>query len=309
MAVTIQCPDCGHTKPSDDGEPETCPECEGTMASPPKKKYQAKSSSLEDEERAKKKSKSRGDDDRPKQKTKTRTADEDDEGGEAKGGSVRDAKIAERIVVDPGFTNRALMKQVEGELSRGEVLYFACRPSEVIAKKQGLMAVAGGLFFSLVGVVVAVLMLTVGSGKVPPVAVIVPALFVLIGVLIAILGPIMKKRQARMGWYAVTDRRALVFNVAPWGQSGHLEVYQPSDLRKMWIKKSFWVTGVGDLVFKTEVHDNRVRHVDRRTGQTVKTTGSRSEHHYGFLGIEDVKDVETLIHEVLLSGDRDDDDE
>jgi hypothetical protein len=41
----------------------------------------------------------------------------------------------------------------------------------------------------------------------------------------------------------------------------------------------------------------------------VKTTGSRTEHHFGFLGIEDVKEVEALVHEVLLSGQRADDDE
>ena len=64
MAITIKCPDCGHTEESKDGVAKTCPQCEGTMAAPPKKKYQAKSTSLEDEERAKKKSKAR-DDDRP----------------------------------------------------------------------------------------------------------------------------------------------------------------------------------------------------------------------------------------------------
>ena len=53
MAATIiKCPDCGRTEESEDGASKTCPACEGTMtALPPKKKYQARSTSLEEEER------------------------------------------------------------------------------------------------------------------------------------------------------------------------------------------------------------------------------------------------------------------
>lgn len=309
MSVTIKCPDCGHTEESDDGVAKTCPECEGKMTAPPKKKYQAKSTSLEDEARARKKSKGDDDeDDRPKKKAKPRTGNDEDEEDD-KGGSTRNSKVAERLGLEPGFKNKELMKQVEEELSRGEVLYFACRPSEEIAKKRALMATLGGIFFSLLGVGMVVAVLTVLSDKIPIYVVIVPCIFVLVGILLAILGPIMTNRQARLGWYAVTDRRAIVFNINLWGKAGHVEVYAPEQLRKMWIKKSFWVKGGGDLVFRTEVHDNRTRYVDRRTGQTVRQTGTRTEHHFGFLGIEDVKEVEALIHEVLLSRRRLDEDE
>jgi predicted RNA-binding Zn-ribbon protein involved in translation (DUF1610 family) len=54
MAITIKCPDCGQTKASDDGEPETCPACEGTMSPPAKKKQQAKPAAPAEEERAEK---------------------------------------------------------------------------------------------------------------------------------------------------------------------------------------------------------------------------------------------------------------
>ena len=50
---------------------------------------------------------------------------------------------------------------------------------------------------------------------------------------IAILGPIMKLRQARLGWYAVTDRRAIVFHVSLWGKSGAATDYTPRELRRM----------------------------------------------------------------------------
>ncbi len=326
MAVTIKCPDCGHTEQSADGESKICPQCEGTMAAPPKKKYQAKSSSLEDEERTKKKSKSRDDDDdRPKKKARPRDEDEDeadeqpkakkkaaamtldDDEEDEKGDGQRNGKAAKQLGLDPGFGNRELMKQVKDELSRGEVLHYACRPSPKIAKMRGLFAAAGGLFFCLIGVGVATLMLTTMKDKVPIFAVLIPGAFVLIGLGIAIFAPIMSNRQARLGWYAVTDRRAIVFHVSLWGKSGHAETYGPGELRKMRVERSFWLKGGGDLIFKTIItqHTSTSRDAHGRT----RTSTSTSKQHFGFLGIADVKDVETLVHEVLLSRGRDDDDD
>ncbi len=332
MAITIKCPDCGHTKQSDDGDEETCPECEGTMAPPKKKKYQAKSSTLEDEERAKTKSKRRDDEDdeRPKKKAKPREDDEDDDrpakkkaGGKSKaaldfdegeddekgGGSTRDGKAAEALDLNPGFKNRALMKQVEKELSRGEVLHFACRPCEKIAKMQGFVGSAFGAVFAVIGVIVLIVFATGVAKGIPVFAYAIPVAFILIGGLIAILAPIAKIRQAKRGWYAVTDRRAIVFTASLWGESGQTEVYPPSALRRMWIKKSFWVKGAGDLVFKTETtHHTRTEYDSRGRGRTSTST---STQHFGFLGVEDVKDIETLVHEVLLAGrrSRDEDDD
>jgi hypothetical protein len=76
----------------------------------------------------------------------------------------------------------------------------------------------------------------------------------------------------------------------------------------MWIKKSFWVKGGGDLVFKTIVTQHTRTTRDHQTGRT-RTSTSTSKQHFGFIGIEDVKDVEALIHEVLLSRKRDDDED
>ena len=322
---TIKCPDCGYSEQSGDGEPQTCPQCDGTMAPPPRKKYQAKSSSLEEEERARKKSRARGEGDegdRPSKKSRSRDEDEDDdrpakkskralpldEDEDDKGGGdfAQDGKAAKQLDLDPGFRNKKLMRQVTEELSRGEVLHFVCRPSAEIAKKQGLVAVAAGVFFALVGVAVAVVMFTVA--KAPAFAALIPVFFVIIGVAIAVLGPVMKNRQARMGWYAVTDRRAIVFSVALWGSSGQCESYTPSELRRMWVKKSMWLKGGGDLVFKTETSYHTRTTRDHRGRSRTETT--RSTTHYGFLGVEDVKAVETLVHEVLLTRrPRDEDDE
>ncbi|MBY0460833.1 MAG: hypothetical protein K2V38_26235 [Gemmataceae bacterium] len=319
MSITIKCPDCGHTARSDDGEPETCPECEGTMVALKKGPYKAKATSLEEEAGAKNKKKSRprdeDEDDRPKAKKKPARADEDDEDDRPKAkkrsrsddeddrdNQLRDGKAAKQLDLDPGFSDRALMKQVEAELSRGEVLHFACRPAREIAQKQGLVAMGTGLFFALVGVVVAVIMFA--ATKAPWFAGLVPVLFVVIGVAMAVLGPVMKNRQAKMGWYAVTDRQALVFQVSLWGSSGKLDTYTPAELRKMRVQKSFWLKGGGDLVFKTIItHTTRT---ERDAHGRTRTSTSTSKQDFGFLGIADVRDVETLVHEVLLT-DRDDD--
>jgi hypothetical protein len=322
MAATIvKCPDCGHTEQSADGASKTCPACEGTMTAPPKKKYQAKSSSLEDEERARKKEKLRDDDDdRPKKKAAPRDEDEDDEKPRSKkksileskdkgsGDYITDGKIAERIGIDPGFGDKDLLAQVGDELARGEVLHFICRPSRAIAKMQAVGAVFGGLFFSLIGAGIAAFMLTKLKDKFPIYVLIVPAIFVLVGLGIAVLGPIMKLRQARLGWYAVTDRRAIVFHIGLFGKHGHAQTYQPYELRKMWVQRSWLVKGGGDIVFKTIVTQRTTTTRDRRTGRTSSST-STSKQHFGFLGIADVKDVEALLHEVLLSGGRRDEDD
>jgi hypothetical protein len=329
MAITIKCPECGHSAQSDDGEPRTCPMCEGTMTAPPKKKYQAKSTSLEEESRAKKKSKTRDDDEeRPRKKARPRDdeVDEDekpakkakftgsakkalsldDEDEDEKGGdSARDGKAAEALELYPGFKNRALMKQVAEELSRGEVLHFACRPCEKIARMQGYVGSAFGGLFAVIGVVV--LLVMIFSAKPAVFVYLIPVAFILLGGFIAVIAPIAKIGQAKRGWYAITDRRAIVFTPALWGSSGLTESYEPSALRRMWIKKSMWVTGAGDLIFKSETrHETRTTHDARGRRRTETHTTTT---HFGFLGVEDVKDVETLIHEVLLSGGRARDDD
>ena len=315
MAITIKCADCGRTAQSDDGEPETCPECEGTMAPPPKKKYQAKSSSLEEESsaRSKKKPAPRDDEDeRPaKKKAAARSRDDDDDDNPRGGGEVvTDGKAAKALDLDPGFKDRELMKQVRAELSRGEVLHFVCRPCLKIAKMQGIVGAVFGALFAVIGLIVLIVFASGVAKGMPVPAYLVPALFILIGGGIAVFAPIAKIRQAKKGWYAVTDRRAIVFHIGLWGSSGHAEDYPPAAVRKMWIKKSFWVKGAGDLVFRTEVtHHTRT---ERDSHGRSRTTHSTSTQHFGFLGVEDVKDIETLLHEVLLAGgrrSRDDDDD
>lgn len=326
MAVTLKCADCGYSIQAESDATQTCPQCEGTMKKPAYKAKSGPTSSDKEKPREKPKSKPVDDEDdddpKPKKKAAARRAedDEDDEDderpkkkakkrddeGRGEGGNPRDGTAAESLEISTGFKNKELMKQVEDELSRGEVLHWAARPCVAIAKRKGLWATIGGIAFAVIGAIVMVMMLTVAKG-IPVVAAIVPGIFVVIGLVIAIVGPKMVVKQAKMGWYAVTDRRAIVFQVGLFGSSGQATSYEPSELRKMRVQKTSIVEGGGDLIFRTEVSHHTRTERDAR-GRT-RTSTSTSTHHFGFMGIENVKEVETLVHKILLGADDDDDDE
>src|SRR5439155_19055791 len=79
---------------------------------------------------------------KPKAKGKPRADDEDDDrpvkparkrGG---GNNPRDGAAATALGLPTGFDDPELMEQVEALLEDGEVLHFACRPSEPVARYQ-----------------------------------------------------------------------------------------------------------------------------------------------------------------------------
>src|SRR5262249_2161178 len=129
----------------------------------------------------------------------------------------------------------------------------------------------------------------------------VPLLFVVIGLAIAILGPRATMRQAERGWYAVTGRRAIVYGASMFGSGGQATTYEPEELPRMRGEQGKAPEGAGDLIFKTVVTQPTRTERDAR-GRT-RTSTSTNTQHFGFLGIENVKEVETLIYNVLLGGD------
>jgi len=298
MAITLKCPDCGHTKQSDDGEPETCPECEGTMAPPAKKKYQAKNTSHEDEAKKKKRDDD-DDDDAPKAKAKPKPKREKGEGG-----SLRDGTQAEALELNPGFENSKLMRQVEAELSRGEVLHWAGRMCPEIAQKNANVTRIIGIVFAVAGLVFTGIVLGVAPGM-AKLAALVPVLFVVIGCVVAVLIPGKMVAQAGRSWYAVTNQRCIVYSANLFGESGETTTYEPDELKRMRVEPAKSPKGAGDLVFRKEIVNQRTDYVDRKTGRTVRSETSQKVTNFGFLGIKDVREVETLIHKVLL-GESDD---
>jgi hypothetical protein len=301
MATLLKCPDCGHTKQSDDGEPETCPQCEGTMTAPAKKKPKIRAG----DEKPKKKSAPRdeGAEPRPKKKAAALSLDDesDTDGEDSATGPVCDGKAAASLELDPGFKSRRLMKQVKLQLSRGEVLHWAGRMCPEIAERKAFWTRLGGIGLTAVGGVFCAIAFSVAPWFVG----LIPLVFVAVGLGMAILGPGVIRRQVENGWYAVTNRRAIVYEASAFGSGGHATTYEPHELRRMWVKPAKSPKGAGDLIFKTVITETQTDYVDRKTGRTVKSETSRSETHYGFLGIESVNEVETLIHNVLLGAEDD----
>jgi hypothetical protein len=91
--------------------------------------------------------------------------------------------------------------------------------------------------------------------------------------------------------YAVTDRRALIWRRAWTGGPPRLEEYLPDGLGQMTTREK--TARTGDLVFQTVVE----QYTYTQAGQ-VRTTERTRE--YGFLGIDRVREIETLVRETLL---------
>jgi hypothetical protein len=270
------------------------------MAPPAKKKYQAKNTSLEEESRTKK---SRGEDEGEEKPKKAKKSFHGKKGE----GSTRDAAPAEALGLDAGFGKKKLVSLVEEELSRGEVLHWVGRMCPELVGRGAIAYRIMGIIFAAMGLIVSGVMVGVAPGGVK-FAAIIPLLFVAIGLFLVFVLPGKLKKQHEGSWYAITDQRAIVFTPGLFGGNGETTTYEPDELRRMRVKPAKSPKGAGDLIFKTKITRQRTDYVDRRTGRTTRSETTEHETHYGFLGIEDVRDVETLIHKVLL-GTMDDDDE
>ncbi len=106
--------------------------------------------------------------------------------------------------------------------------------------------------------------------------------FVLVG-LGMLASPFVAARNARKTCYALTDRRAIVWEGGLW-HGTRVRSYRPGDLRSM--ARNQRGDGSGDLIFEeVTTFGNRGRQ------QTVRR---------GFLAIEDVREVEGLVRSTLL---------
>jgi hypothetical protein len=108
--------------------------------------------------------------------------------------------------------------------------------------------------------------------------------FVLIG-LGMLTSPYWMLRAARRTCYALTDRRAIVWEPR-WGSGYSVRSYGPAELTRICRNQN--ADGSGDLIFEQSVsYDSR---------------GRRNVKSQGFFAIERVRDIEELIRRVLLSG-------
>ena len=111
--------------------------------------------------------------------------------------------------------------------------------------------------------------------------------FLLIGVLM-FGSPFWVRRRARQTCYALTNRRAILWE-AGWFGSVEIRTYGPTDLSK--IRRVEYSSGAGDLIF-----------------DEITTIGSDSQGHRttsvtrrGFMGINGVREAEVLLRKTLLA--------
>jgi hypothetical protein len=110
--------------------------------------------------------------------------------------------------------------------------------------------------------------------------------FLLIGVAM-LLAPVWMRRAARRAAYAITDRRALVWQARPFGSELTVRSFAPAELTQ--ITRVERADGTGDLVF-LEVFNHSTNSKGHRS-----TTRTR----FGFLGVDGVRDVEDLLRKTL----------
>jgi hypothetical protein len=116
-------------------------------------------------------------------------------------------------------------------------------------------------------------------------------LFPLFGVPFVLIGfgmissPYWMRRKARRTAYVVTDQRALILD-GGWWRSTTIRSFEPHRLGD--IRRVQNLDGSGDLIFE-------------RTWASDNDGGKQSTDH-GFLAIQDVKTVETLIRQLTNAG-------
>lgn len=111
--------------------------------------------------------------------------------------------------------------------------------------------------------------------------------FVLVG-LAMLSSPFWAGRKAKRTCYALTDRRAILFEAGMF-RSVEIRSYRPAELAKMFRREK--ADGSGDLVFEEQI---QVRVVNNN--RTVRTQDR------GYLGIDNVREIEGLVRKALLSG-------
>ena len=184
-----------------------------------------------------------------------------------------------------------LEARVQAELAPGEKLIWVGQPLASRFLVWSIPIVLMGLFVT--GFAIFWISMAVSMGA--------PFFFPIFGLIFVVVGaglvtsPFWMMRRARNTCYALTDRRAIVWE-AGWFGTVRVFSYTPNALGKMYRQERG--DGSGDLVFEevVSVGSNYVSHGARGGGswQTRTTITPR-----GFLAIPRVREVEDLIRRTL----------
>jgi hypothetical protein len=197
----------------------------------------------------------------------------------------------------PLFHNSSLPPElddrVRAELASGERLLWVGQPNPRRAARVGWLVTLFGIPFlggAVFWIATASSMLD-GFRNAPGPFRWFGLLFPLFGVPFMLVGlgmlsaPYWLARKARRTCYAITDRRAVVFE-ASWRGIVTIYSYDPDQLTKQYRREN--ADGGGDLVFE------EITTVNRSSDGPSTTTVKR-----GFLAIDDVRAVETLLRQAL----------
>jgi hypothetical protein len=193
----------------------------------------------------------------------------------------------------PIFTPE-LQQLISNELRSGEKLVWAAQPLPRVFRRQSI----GIVLFGIPWTAFAIFWMTTAAwgvwghggynhagSNLPGPFVFFPLFglpFVLIG-LGMLSSPFWLSRQARRTVYVLSDQRAIVITGKALGGGVTVQSFEPDRLTSM--ERSQRADGSGDLVFESFV---------QRQGRGSNTI------RRGFIGIENVKQVEELIRESLL---------
>jgi hypothetical protein len=185
--------------------------------------------------------------------------------------------------------------RVRGELSQGERLLWVGQPNPRRMARFGWLITLFGIPFAGFAVFWTVMASNIlgGVGNAPGPFRWLSLIFPLFGVPFIIVGlgmlsaPFWIARAARRTCYAITDRRAIVFEASLRGATT-VYSYGPEQLTKQYRREN--ADGSGDLVFEESL---TYRRSDNGPTSTITKRG--------FLAIDDVRAVEALLRKALLS--------
>jgi hypothetical protein len=177
--------------------------------------------------------------------------------------------------------------RIPAELNVGERLVWAGRPVPGLVARKALPVALFGLAFlgfSLFWAGSAVSMGSSASGGPPLMNLVFPLFglpFILVGVWM-LMTPLRSRRAARKTLYALTDRRAIVWE--PRWRSDRVASFGPEALAEL--RRNQRSDGSGDLIF-------------RRRPMRSDSDVPIHRMHEGFLGVAAVGELEKLVRETL----------
>jgi hypothetical protein len=202
------------------------------------------------------------------------------------------------IYREDGQVPLELKDKIIADLGTNERLVWLAQPVGAIVFRRSLGYLIGGAVVALVALVwlsgVFSPKPVAQRGKAPPPAtsrdITTPSIVFLVAACVSLV-PVYRWKMAQRAVYALTNRRALVFKGGLFGPKR--ETYSPSEVAAMRRSDSWLYSGGGDLIFRI-VKVLSTSYSQGRTSQSVRT------YHYGFLAIDNVREVEKLVRETLI---------